>query len=67
MILFVILLLMKSSAIDNICTPARVKSGFMKCDIYPIDIDAIDKTQILPRDFPDTSNKKQSEDFIESK
>lgn len=57
---------MKSSDIDHICTPARVKLGFQKCGMYPIDIDAIDKTQILPRDFPEKSNIKQIEGFKES-
>ena len=33
-------------AIDNVCSPALIKSGFARCGMFPVNIDVIDKTQI---------------------
>jgi hypothetical protein len=35
-----------STAIDSVCSPARVKSAFSKSGMYPVDIGAVDQTQI---------------------
>ena len=40
-----------STDIDSRCSPARIKDAFRKSGLYPIDGDAIDKAQLIPRDF----------------
>ena len=40
-----------STAIDSICSPARIKDAFRKSGLYHVEGDAIDKTQLIPRDF----------------
>lgn len=44
-----------STSIDQYCSPANAKESFGKCDIYPFNPDAIDKTQFTP-----THNTKSS-------
>lgn len=61
------LLFMNSSAIGHICMSARISQVFRKVGCTSLDIEAIRKIQIEPRDFPEKSTKTQSEGSKENK
>ncbi|XP_062567732.1 uncharacterized protein LOC134229974 [Saccostrea cucullata] len=56
-----------STAIDSVCSPARVKAAFRKPGMYPVDIGAVDKTQIQSQTDASEKNKETTSSNSDSR